>query len=1463
MVRINSGGGTIHNQILPIRYSYTNNIEFFNFNRLNDIVLPVSHYEVREKQLYKKLLHMYDTTPGIDGVVDSAASLDRLNYSERIYPRKQNTFLSGTRSRTQFEVEYWRDLAVGIGAHRDLTTYAAGPGYYGLLGPTHGLGVDQDFFDQPIPNLNTRLRFEVSNSQGMVISTGSVDNPRLHGCASIWPLDARAGAACASAVFQADDALLDDDGTELILTNTDGTSVTFTTDDSKDADESTATLIGTQDANNAAGLGSGKATAALYYAFRAAIDAGTLKMTLSSVTLGNSTAMKLVDASGNADGTMRLTQTIPGASGASSATIPANVRINGGQPGVDGAFTFDNDVMLVRPQYWKSGSHLDNSWNGHGGYDGAGELQNDYCQFHMGSSTGSWSRFQNVLGWSTTPTAFGMPSSSVQAPQTTTTTTKRGLRAGAQYSRRVIEVINQAAVGTLPGNATSSILAGDTKWEAGEQRQLLGNSIVSGAFYNNYEEYSRELRVAAKDCTIVPEYRVSEHLPTYINNNSFYNNNPGWLTLTGATIPDSSNSEFYKVYSNTDFFKMFKVILNDHAGGIIENNYGVPQSIQLRCQAYMKFLPYDGFYPALRSLQLATLFSQSYGDTMIMTGSSAHYRTALQPFFAPGILYNTIKSGLAVDYPIMTGSFTRHNTYDTMHPAITGSSSGGFAHAAGVAYIKFKSIVTADKTIKIVSTDGTTKTYTCKNAENLTEGYFEGRSSATNTANSLQDCIEAAQYGTTKGGHDGKITVVQDGAVLTLTQADLGPGGNTEIITDIASSEIEISNRIPFGLNIAGFASGSHDPGGPPAISGAFGHRIPFEAILDPAAALDSVTIVDAEPHHSASIDSTASFGLAKNPLYSMAMHNFLAETVDFFLEGSQLTTFISQPDKNNGQFFNVEPISPASPNAKEYRMRVVCSSGESFGSPETMKSAQQAASTFESPFLVKTPRQWNPPSLVMYERTGTLNNADMEQHKGIAKGYVYGSSFGPRYKFTMMNNFVSPIYANSKPQTGSYAPFTPPYYNSYSHTELIFKPQRLGYHTLSEVFENTYYQDLRIIDYFNAQQREGNGSDGKGKLYWANDSGESGDNTSDSNQAMQLTASINLFQSVEQPATAYDPTGAPQLIDEAQSFHRWAIQTKFETPVLQFKNANVTLPTYGSGSVARGMWHQYGTLPTADEGIYLTLRDVPLGGLGSPDTTGSLIDLCGFTTSKQKIGRIKESKTVSEAIVAIPFRTTNKGIKVFYHINKSLALQAAGLKLPSSGEATPSTSLTRMADLMKKYVIPPRFDWITAHTHDIKDVDPVSMFIFPFEHQFNQKDLQDIWQNLPPDSLMTIKEPKSSFVVLSNDIAPNELMGNIPPGGPDTIVDSNFSNVSPAHQNLGRPPTQWLVFKIKKKANGNYYSKTISSADDSRFRFHFNFGQSGQLQSVPAWTYNWPYDYFSMIELAKIDGTFKFKGKP
>ena len=164
----------------------------------------------------------------------------------------------------------------------------------------------------------------------------------------------------------------------------------------------------------------------------------------------------------------------------------------------------------------------------------------------------------------------------------------------------------------------------------------------------------------------------------------------------------SATSSFYVDYSNSEFMKQFLKVSRKSGLGAAE--------IKLICSASIRFHPYKGFYPAQRTLDLVEQFNKSYGpglagwnrehtssvdddgnyqcplkifisnndigqynmsnyDTANITNydsihrpdfywagrmnQSASVLPLIQPLFAPGILYNSIKAGLAVDWPII------------------------------------------------------------------------------------------------------------------------------------------------------------------------------------------------------------------------------------------------------------------------------------------------------------------------------------------------------------------------------------------------------------------------------------------------------------------------------------------------------------------------------------------------------------------------------------------------------------------------------------------------------------------------------------------------------------------------------------------------------------------------------------------------------------------------------------------
>jgi hypothetical protein len=71
----------------------------------------------------------------------------------------------------------------------------------------------------------------------------------------------------------------------------------------------------------------------------------------------------------------------------------------------------------------------------------------------------------------------------------------------------------------------------------------------------------------------------------------------------------------------------------------------------------------------------------------------------------------------------------------------------------------------------------------------------------------------------------------------------------------------------------------------------------------------------------------------------------------------------------------------------------------------------------------------------------------------------------------------------------------------------------------------------------------------------------------------------------------------------------------------------------------------------------------------------------------------------------------------------------------------------------------------------------------------------------------------------------------------------------------------RWMVFKVKQRANGNYFKKVFSKdsnlGDTETKRIsRVAVDQFGNTMDVQ---YNWPYDYFSLVELVKLEAEVEF----
>ena len=870
-----------------------------------------------------------------------------------------------------------------------------------------------------------------------------------------------------------------------------------------------------------------------------------------------------------------------------------------------------------------------------------------------------------------------------------------------------------------PVQAPNLLIVGDADWQAGAQT---GKS----PFYDSYDLYSDDLRRVGKDYSIIPEFRISEHMETFVDTHKgdFLADIPGFLTLTGSggkvhtNVSSSSDNKFYKLYSHSDMLRFFKKVREDHVEKPLfdideENNItAIPRAdtyeLTLQAKGLMKFLPYDGFYPANRTLQIASQLSKSIGDKLIMTGrnnvDNSALRSFLAPLVAPGVLYNSIKAGVAVDFPIYTGS---HQTKILSNPS----------------------------------------------------------------------------------------------------------------------------------QNRAGHANDSD-----------YDFRVPFEAVYEPERYLARKSIYDIEAHPSASMDLVASWdGGYKNSLYKLMIHNFLAETTNFFL----------------GDLTNVSSLPDDDPN--------FCNWGE-----EGLKPVY---------------------AMDIYLKRGS---ADFR-----VGNYQRGSAFGPPSTSDILvgTTNTSPFQLTNNNSTNqsitndSYDPYTPPWFggeqlvsaqnanrHSYNEAELALEnlvetgPAALG------ALARVEFRPSKLTDEMGADLTD----DGRPTLQqilsastvsyyaYANDGTNSITGSVSTRNIMHVDASL-YFKNMVEEEKAIVQDGKISLKSEIGGVRKslkWNIGTRGEFPVLDFSahtRTNINASADNKYRMSIGMWHQKGEIPASvEKSIVMQVQDVPEYNLSSGQTsaaeTGSLAKLVGFDQNPVPIGTLKNRHKIKEAIVAVPFIERDCEQKFFkLHENSAEARKMIDKVLLSPGEEEidgVGKSVIEMVRRMDNYVFPPSFDFVTFDGRDNQaEVEPIAMYIFEFEKELTKQDLADIWQNMPPTGLLAKDK---------NDINTGfQYQVSTPVTHKLKMKDELLVDVE--------DKMKWMVFKVKQKAAKNYYNtiknssgvpviaqqaKSVSSAKEDSLqqttfgKTHATITNQGNYytQFEPAFSYNWPYDFFSLVELAKIE---------
>jgi hypothetical protein len=1057
----------------------------------------------------------------------------------------------------------------------------------------------------------------------------------------------------------------------------------------------------------------------------------------------------------------------------------------------------------------------------------AGELQNTYTSYHFENPPANEYREYWQVELAMRNGALYSRKHMLDSPLSTTSPSLSGTinrqLAGmdANYVRLALDATVPIPAGTTGSIATGS---GEALWQADTQAGYLTMSNNTTGFvsasskpwYNDYDDFRADLKTIAKGYAVIPEFRISEQIENYAKYDILGADNFDTFTIPGTAL-SSSQDTFYKDYTNSDFMKNFLDVkqMSDLKA----------KELRLTCHATIKFNPYKGFYPAQRTLDLVSQFSKSFakgltatvypdGDdgTTVVSGSSiiqyGYVRPVMQSLFAPGILYNSIKSGMAVDYPIIT------NGYKVFKQFVSGASG---------------------------SVAGT-----------YPENYMINSN---------------------------------------------GPNGGSGIAK-----------------------------GGAAYLSGVFWDmRVPFEAIMNPLKYIKGVPMVDIEPHPSAALpmSTTAALGGdSPGTLYNMMASNFFAEVGKFFLKDQNYTKLQSNGVSLSTYRFNGREtfgarlrMKTSYQGARTYTNEVGFDGTNYFFAPDGARAFFQK---YNQPATASTPDIYPSASSIV----GISGSYELPQDPERAAGFKHNfsmysrpSAFGPAVSgrpadqappfegyapaeaYLQRFNLSASSYGVKDSLSGYNWSFTPPYTDGEAWVDFIFRPSSSTTYDLQRILTETEIVTRRYDPgsdmwgqgklpgvYLRTLHRDapkrytddtGSGGGAHFPSYMRNFSPYASENLNDN--AMQIDSCINLFGIENVVREKTDKFGRTLSKDNEAVSQRWIIQPKFETPMLNFADvgthpitspATVAVPEWGSGSVPRGMWHQFGILPESpDHGIFMEIGDIPKQWLqnhydvvtGSsiynnydPDagpntykTVKSFASLMGFTpeNSSVRMGEVANKQIIKEAVVAIPYilegvtqgesdiaGTNAQTRKRFINIpgtRFNAAIRETDGSLEGDSLQTAGASIRRLVDTMPKYILPPQFDFLSN-----RQVEPFVMYFFEFSYALDKDDLSYIWQNLAPRNYTRMEMKK--------DATAHALL--------DTELLNEYNLLS--NENM-----RWMVFKVKQRSQASYDAMTVAQiGEPTRQKDMVPRSKSGYPLS-----YNWPYDYISIVETIKMNLDIKY----
>tara|TARA_R110000782_G_scaffold54175_7_gene114699 strand:- start:1185 stop:2408 length:1224 start_codon:yes stop_codon:yes gene_type:complete len=335
--------------------------------------------------------------------------------------------------------------------------------------------------------------------------------------------------------------------------------------------------------------------------------------------------------------------------------------------------------------------------------------------------------------------------------------------------------------------------------------------------------------------------------------------------------------------------------------------------------------------------------------------------------------------------------------------------------------------------------------------------------------------------------------------------------------------------------------------------------------------------------------------------------------------------------------------------------------------------------------------------------------------------------------------------------------------------------------------------------------------------------------------------------------------------------------------------------------------------------GSYNYVRKIPKYIIDSERQIGSLADLCGFDPDEiirsgfdpkkaKRLGELAQDNenSISEAILALPFYIDENGD------SKLITLQASptelGPKIKEFRKNFTKYSLPPVLASQLLGMVPKGYPVISdtinpfggdeydeiLQGEDIKQI-PV---VYLMEHTVNlsRQDLADIWQGIMPDLSRRLNFSFSSI----DHYMPGDNVEEEITQFPEVLKEQiNLGAIRDGHPRYDLldiaekackqgffPEIKWLVFKVKERGVATYAEMIAQEVDGPNALGYDNAKELFTLQGLPSDqvdrilgdrdeftknayiskhalsspTYNWPYDYCSLIESAKINSKVGFR---